>query len=300
MSLIWGRATILDMPLLDITLAAADLPSQSAVIQAINAAYADYYIPLSLTDHAYQTIIERETVDLTRSVVAIFRGQVIGTCLLGVRDNRGWVGGVGVIPRYQGKGVARSMMKHLIESARQDGLTSLQLEVVEENNRARNLYESLGFDYTYRLHGLVASSNHLHLNGSGPTSCYEPDVASLIDEMQPLVRTHRPWQREESALRYVQQNAHGLALRHQEKDRLLSACVYQSDGYQVGFVDCVAANALSAVDLLASVVRQHPDARYSYLNVSDNDPFLPILQQVGFQPYIFQLEMLLNLNEDTP
>lgn len=51
---------------------------------------------------------------------------------------------VAVLPQYQGRGLGRSMMRHLLQSV-PAGTVGVTLEVRVSNTRARNLYESFGF-----------------------------------------------------------------------------------------------------------------------------------------------------------
>jgi len=58
----------------------------------------------------------------------------------------------------RGRGAARKLMVHLIETARREGTTALVLEtgVVEAYSAARGLYESLGFTYCGPILGYEA------------------------------------------------------------------------------------------------------------------------------------------------
>lgn len=51
-----------------------------------------------------------------------------------------------VRPEYRGRGVARRLLGHIEQRARETGCRRLTLEVREDNLKARQLYESFGFD----------------------------------------------------------------------------------------------------------------------------------------------------------
>ncbi|MCP4122787.1 MAG: GNAT family N-acetyltransferase [Bacteroidetes bacterium] len=55
---------------------------------------------------------------------------------------------IGVDPAAQGKGIGRGMMEALINKAEKKGSATAVLDVAEENDRARFLYERLGFKIT--------------------------------------------------------------------------------------------------------------------------------------------------------
>ena len=83
--------------------------------------------------------------------VYVDAGRVVGNAT--VRRAPGYgrghiVGNVAVLPEYRGHGVARQLMEACIERARQEGSSSLALEVNADNTPARHLYQSLGFQQT--------------------------------------------------------------------------------------------------------------------------------------------------------
>jgi GNAT superfamily N-acetyltransferase len=52
---------------------------------------------------------------------------------------------VGVHPNYRRQGVARSLLRRVVESARADGVSDLELNTWTFNEVARNSFERLGF-----------------------------------------------------------------------------------------------------------------------------------------------------------
>lgn len=60
-------------------------------------------------------------------------------------DNWAYIRMVGVHPKYEGMGIARSLTKKCIEEARAAGESTLALHTSEVMNAARHIYEKLGF-----------------------------------------------------------------------------------------------------------------------------------------------------------
>lgn len=56
-----------------------------------------------------------------------------------------------VHPNYEGKGVAGSLIKFVEKLAKENGYTTIRLDVFSENTRAVNFYKKLG----YRVSGKV-------------------------------------------------------------------------------------------------------------------------------------------------
>ncbi len=94
-------------------------------------------------------------------VLAAYDGErIMGTAAFKREDSlkerhRGWIWSVYTRPEGRGKGIAKALMKHLIEEARRiEGLEMLTLVVSVTQTEARTLYTSLGFFTTgLILHG---------------------------------------------------------------------------------------------------------------------------------------------------
>ena len=111
----------------------------------INAAYADYYVPMYLTTDSMRSVDDLYDVDLARSVVAYDRSEPVGLALLSRRGDRGWVSGVGVLPAWRRRGIGQLLMETLLKGARETGVGQVTLEVIAQNRAARALYAELGF-----------------------------------------------------------------------------------------------------------------------------------------------------------
>ena len=76
--------------------------------------------------------------------VCLNENTIVGQCALGIKKNRISINGVGIIPEKRGLGLGRSLMLELITLIdRKNNL--VKLEVFSKNDRAKSLYESLGF-----------------------------------------------------------------------------------------------------------------------------------------------------------
>jgi ribosomal protein S18 acetylase RimI-like enzyme len=113
--------------------------------ELINAAYADYFVPMQLTAASMRAVDDLYDVDASRSVVAYARSEPVGMALLSRRDDRGWVSGVGVLPAWRRRGIGRLLMESVLERAREAGVRQVTLEVIAQNRAAQALYAALGF-----------------------------------------------------------------------------------------------------------------------------------------------------------
>ena len=279
---------------------ASEVP-RAAFVRALNAAYSDYYVPIFMTPRSFNEVARRESVRLECSAAAVRGKQIVGLGLLGVRGKRGWIGGMGVIPSFRGRGIGRRIMEYLLERARRLGLRDIQLEVITRNKPAFQLYRSLGFEVRRRL--LVLSRESALLHPDSPASSEvlirSRSPSLLIDDLARLPGVPRPWQREEAALRLVLKNLKGLEALHPEGGDRTGVCLYATSSYHLGLFDLAAESEEVGEALLATVLGKYPLARASYLNVAENDPMLPVLRAAGFRETLSQFEMHLSRVSDT-
>jgi GNAT superfamily N-acetyltransferase len=163
-----------------VTLAPADTLSIDQLASLFNASYEGYVVPFRVDPAQLLTWIEAWHIDVGRSRVA--PGE--GVALLGVRARRGWVGGLGVVPASRRRGLGRALMEAVLAEAPAD----VTLEVIEQNEPAIQLYESLGFQ---RVRVLEVWSL------DGPVVPAEARQA----EPSPVGEADPPWQRADASLR---------------------------------------------------------------------------------------------------
>jgi len=271
--------------------------SSAAFVSALNTAYADYFIPIHLTPSSLENLVRRESIDMQASRVALSGGEIVGMGLLGRRGSRGWIGGMGVIPDYRRQGIARHIMRELITQARKLSLGTLQLEVIQQNKAAYNLYLELGYVTSRQLLVLVCHQNSLKT----PPKELAPDVVirseaaeALLGRLDALPGVSRPWQRE-YIVGQVEDHLQGYAAYR--GGQLCGICLFNGSGSMNAELADVAADADAAgLALLARMLQTYPTTTFTCLNVSRDDPMLPTLRQAGFEEMITQYEMVLELS----
>lgn len=274
---------------------ASDAPRRS-YIEAVNAAYADYFVPISLDDSSFDHIVVRESVVLEGSVAATLDGKVVGVGLLALRGQRAWIGGMGVIPRLRRQGIGRQMMRFLIEQARTRGVQTILLEVITRNTGAYQLYQSLGFQTTRRL--LVLSRHAASLppafTEDGYSVVWQPPD-QLLDRLDDLPGVTRCWQREAASYRPILDEINGYAALDPATQQVAGVLLYGGDSPQLGLADFAARSPEAGRALLAHLVSGMPATRLSYINVAEDDPMLPVMEEAGFTTGLDQYEMIYHL-----
>ena len=78
-------------------------------------------------------------------VIAKIDGVIVGYAGYWKVIDEGQITNVAVLPQYRRKGIARTIIKKLINDAKEDGIKKLSLEVRCSNEAAISLYSSFGF-----------------------------------------------------------------------------------------------------------------------------------------------------------
>jgi ribosomal protein S18 acetylase RimI-like enzyme len=232
-------------------LVAADTLSFAELADLFTRGYEGYYLPIRVDEPTMRYMVEAWDIDLARSRVA----PGVGVCNLGVRGDRGWIGGLGVVPESRRSGVGRGLMEAVLEQAP----PVVTLEVLEQNEPALRLYESLGFERTRVLEVWSLPER--------------PTAEARSVEPAPLGQSGLPWQREDASLPpgYERVEVNGGAMLFR------GATILQ----------------LQAADEDAAAALLSRGAALHYINVPEGDVALGALERLGGERTARQFELTL-------
>src|SRR4051794_36292166 len=126
--------------------------SPAELAAAFNTVYTDYVVPFVVNEAWARQHVAANSIALEHSPLWLDdSGALVALAALGVRGERGWVGGFGVAPDYRGQGLSRQLARATLDRARQASLRRVQLEVITSNARAIRTYERAGFVRTRDL-----------------------------------------------------------------------------------------------------------------------------------------------------
>ena len=267
--------------------------SPDELVRAFNEGYSGYHVPVHVDRLELDHHIQQNDIDLDQSRIAMQHDQVIGVGLLGLRDQRGWIGGLGVHPAHRRAGIGRALMQALIEIGHANHLTAIQLEVIAENEAAHRLYQSLRFTDTRRL--FVLSHSPGRPDGDDSSS----GESGSLDEMLPLFEKFHasppPWQR----------GYRSLARLDSSTRVWLASERTGASAYAVGFatasliqlLDLACAPGCDAElrGLIRHIQSSHPEAAGRIVNVAEDESGWPVLAELGWQIMLTQWEMHLPL-----
>lgn len=129
------------------------IPAEQFTMQELTDLYnqtrVDYMVPMPMNASRLGEYVRDFDIDLSQSCVArATDGQMLGLCMLGVRQNQAWITRLGVLPATRRSGVGSALMDCMIENAITLGAKVIQLEVIKNNTPAFNLFLCKGFTET--------------------------------------------------------------------------------------------------------------------------------------------------------
>jgi GNAT superfamily N-acetyltransferase len=228
----------------------SDQYSYSDLAELFTRGYEGYFVPMHFDEPTLRYMVDAWDIDLPRSRVA----PDAGLCNLAIRGDRGWIGGIAVVPEQRRNGIGRTLMEAVLELSP----PTVLLEVIEANEPAIRLYESLGFERTRVLEVWRVEA---------------PLVPAESVDQSVLGQTGLPWQREDASLPpdYERVEVDGGAMVFR------GATVFQ----------------LEARDEDAAAALLSRGVTLNYVNVPEGDVAIGALERLGGELRLKQFEMVL-------
>jgi len=226
------------------------------------AGYEGYFTPVHVDGAALASMVKAWDIDLTSSRVAVRDGEPVGVGMLGVRGDRGWIGGLGVVTAARRTGVGRVLMEALLAEAPPE----VGLEVIEQNDAAIRLYEELGFERTRVLEVWSLAAE-------------VPDHEVRTVDGRPLGQLGLPWQRADES----------LPADYERIEVAGGAALIRVNGARVSVLQLAADGEASAVALLGAA--RNRGESLQYVNVPAGDSASAALAELGAILDLRQVEM---------
>ena len=260
-----------------VELRAASSLSPGELAALFTRAYENYYVPVQVDEAALGFLERVFDLDLDAGLVAVDDGEPLGLVNLGVRGDRGWIGGLGVVAEARRRGLGRKLMEAVHEQARSRGLREITLEVIEANEPAFRLYENLGYEFTRWLElGTLESAA-----GDPPDEMDWESAHAFIRERR---TSSEPWQRDDETLGQYDDLR---AVRNET-----GAAVFRVSADGTVMLMQFAGDEESARELLAGL---RTLGNVGLLNFAEDDPVVSAFRDLGGEIKLRQREMLLSL-----
>ena len=278
------------------------IPAEKFTLQELTDLYnqtrVDYLVPMPMNANRLGDYIHDFDIDLARSCVArTADGEVLGLCMLGVRQDQAWITRLGVLPAARRRGVGLALMDCMLENARSVGAVATQLEVIKDNLPAYNLFLGKRFtetgEYLVMRRAPHPSSGPLH----GNVDWLDADQALEIQRSYPNRLT---WINAPESMRNAR-DVEGLRLKlpdgsagwlvyRNTKYTLRSTLSHliihteQGDPNEVG------------TQLLLNIHTHYPHHDTYAENIPIEDAHLPAFQTLGYFENFLRIEMIRSSN----
>jgi ribosomal protein S18 acetylase RimI-like enzyme len=256
----------------------------------------DYIVPMPMNARRLEEYVRAYDVNLEASLVAVDTNDNLpnGLGMLSVRGDRSWITRLGVDPERRRRKTGEFLMRHLLDQAQKHQAPRLQLEVIQDNVPAYQLFRKFGFEETRRLliirrppgklkTGLLLPPKTIltPMDEERIVECLarRPDAPSWIEESSSLI------------------NAGNLAgLDVQLDDGRTGWIVFQRSSFLLThFVFSTLDDDDLAAVLLTAVHHENPGQDTRIENVPDTTPLLRAYFGVGYVEAFARIEMVLHV-----
>ncbi len=266
------------------------------VIKILNAAFADYFVKIELTEKTFAEKTLLENIVLEKSAGAFEKGKLVGFILLGTDD---WLGnktaynaGTGVLAEFRGNNLTSKMYEFILPSLKSEGIHFHQLEVITKNLAALKTYQKIGFETVRTLTCLrgIAAPNQINRN-------IELRILDEISEqLFPQFWNSQPsWQNSLAALRRTKDLYKIIGAF--DNSELAGYIIYSDNGRVKQFgvrKDC--RHSGIAQTLFGFIQRELNEKEMIITNIDKTDrQTILFLKRLGLNLYLEQFEMILKV-----
>ena len=260
-----------------------------ALAAAFNTVYEGYVEPFVMGERAARQHVEVNDIALDRSPLWLDdAGDVIGLGALGVRGQRGWVGGFGVAPAHRERGLSHRLVAVLLEAAAGAGIRRVQLEVFTHNPAAIRTYQRAGFAHRRDVR-IFARPEDAPPLASNPGRVQAVEPWRLLDRRTGITGVEPAWQREPASLARLPE-LEGLALGGPAS--AAAYLLYQATGPTVRVWDVAAADPAMALTLLEELAARYPRRPMHIINEPEESLACQALEASGWRETKRQHELV--------
>ena len=223
--------------------------------------------------------------------------------------------GTATLPFYRGKGFSKSLLKYIIQNSRKKNIDGFILEVLQNNEKAKNLYLSFGFNisrkfFCYRAEkiNLVNTlnenlKNNLEINNlSKKIKIKKLTLANFIKytkDKEIFLKTIS-WQNSIESVKNIFKKITSIAIFYEKK--LIAIGAIENFNGDIKFLainnninEEFKKNNLIESILLLELIKYTNNKNISFLNIDNSMATKIFLEKINFINFINQYEMFLNL-----
>ncbi len=183
---------------------------------AMNAAFSDYVVPLSLTEDKFRDFQKQRGFSPEHSFVALAGEEIAAFWFssppLSAYDGHAYTLSVGTAPAHRRKGLSRQLLHKVIDRQKPDEGRGLQLEVITTNDKAVKAYRDFGFEVSRTLRVCRTAGERPDVSQKTEFTAEKIRLDQLPDDESLFFDTRPTPQNSRAALSALQDTAHVLAV----------------------------------------------------------------------------------------
>ena len=272
------------------------IPASEFTIEELTDAYnqtrVDYLVPMPMNAKRLEEYVHHYDVDMTRSVVAMRRDEMLALGMLGMRAGRSWITRLGVLPVSRRGGVGESIMRYMLTKSDEAGVPLCILEVIKNNAPAHQLFLKCNFKETRELLILRRPPGSPKVLPTGTARWMEQEEALRYLASHPVPQA---WTNhaetylnsgDVNGLYVEMKGSSGWMVFRCQKFMLTHFVIHTETGdpYLVG------------LELLRRLHQKFPMKDTYVENIDENDPQLQALYEMGYIEAFRRIEMYRHLN----
>lgn len=267
--------------------------SFSELNKVFNSAFANYFVPLQLTEEQLLKKLNNDGISLDFSAGAFQDHKLVGFIFNGIGIRQGlkmaYNGGTGVIPKYRGQQIPSKIYEFLLPQLKTEGVQKCILEVIDKNIPAIRSYRKIGFSEVREL-----------ISFKGEPKVEENNKQLLFEEIEPEWKVLRRFRNFEPSWQFSE-----AAIKRSEND--LKTWAMKLDNQLIGFAVFNPSNARiiqfgvdhkksACLKFLFKEISQHLQQPLTFINIDKNSTAsIDLLTKIGLQPFLTQHEMSMDL-----
>lgn len=248
---------------------------------ALNRVFEGYVVPIQFSTAQFALHVEANDIAPDASPILLDDdGEIVAAGTLAIRGDCGWIGGFGVAPPFRGRGHATRLLADLLQIARERGLATVALEVLEQNEAAIRTYERGGFGCLRSLFSFRVEQANPSMR---PMAAYA-DANRFIN----VVRAPRScWQRAAESLARMP-SLHAI-------ESGAAFAVFRHNGIEAQILSLRAASERDLSLLAAGIAENAGVSRVTLFNEPDGSSILDFARTLNWTPTFTQHEMQIDL-----
>ena len=264
----------------------------SQILQVFNNSFADYIVPMKLTEEQLEFKMRSDKTDKSMSVMVKDGEKPVAFILHGKQMIDGelvvYNGGTGVIPERRKSGWVREMYDLILPVLKEKGVKKLVLEVITDNAPAIKSYHKFGYTINRKLkcyRGEITSK----------AVRQEAEIREVVDfgwkKMKTFWDIQPTWQNSVNVLEEIKE--HCKILGAFIGGQLVGYLVYNPEAKKVYQLAVAPERRRKGIGTqLLAVLKEEVGASISIINVDENSAAAnKFLQKSGLKVFIEQYEM---------